>query len=500
MEEALQLYVPESDFKPQLEREIRSRIIKDRAVELCIQYPQAFVLLPVESQSPDKGSWGKYPFDEAMEFWINSSHPEALNFFKRILTEEKEAMMSQELTKQEDVGIKKMLAANIKAIKTVLPKHMTPERMMRIAYTAISRSPGLARCTPISLLNAVIEASMLGLEVNSPLGQASMVPFWNSRTGKFEAQLIPEYKGKIELAYRSGLVRSFQAHPVFAEDKFHYQYGLDPTLVHVPSKKADRGNLIAAYAVVNYINGGVDFEVIEEGDAMAAKAKSASARQDEKNKTSLSVWNSEDEPAMWMKTAVHRLFKRVPKSPEYREIARAQELEARAEAGEPQDFDYLDGEIIPAGELGTQEGNKPEEEKKGDDGAGKPPEPGKAAEATPKPPQKEEEPPPPSAAPELRPGEAKQGRKEEKQREEGGAVAGAVPASPNPPPAERKTEASPQSSKGTNMQQVLALFKANPKLYYQAAQEVGADEVNTDAAALLVLKKSKEISERTKKK
>ncbi len=496
METSLELYSLESDLRPLVERQIRDRIIKEQAIELCLRYPQAFVLRPIDAGQPkEKGAWGKYPFDEAMNFWINASHPEGLAFYKKISAEEKEIIMSQELTRKEETGIKQMLAANIKAIKTVLPKHMTPERMMRIAYTAISRSPGLARCSPVSLLNAVIEASMLGLEVNSPLGQASMVPFWNSKTGRFEAQLIPEYKGKIELAYRSGMVKSFQAHPVFEKDKFRYEYGLTPDLVHVPSKEADRGKLVAAYAVVNYINGGFDFEVIEKAEAMAAKKKSASAKQDEKNKTNLSVWNSEDEPSMWMKTAVHRLFKRVPKSPEYMEISRAQELSAKAEAGEPQDFDYLDGEFTDAipvegkkigngKEADAGNGGKEGKMEEGETGApagtptqGESEQGVEGAEATPETPKKEEEPPPPVESP----GPPQKSKEEKK------------PEAPPPGPLFQKDSTSP-------MAQFKALEKANPNLVKQAIAEEQMSYPMSDPGALIVLRRAEQISKRPKGK
>lgn len=464
-EDALELYIPESDLKPHIEKEIRNRIIQEQGVQLCLKYPQAFALWPIEQSPEELGRWGKYPFDESFNLWINSSHPEALSFYKKIITEEKEAIMSQELTKKEEVGIKQMLAANMKAIKTVLPKHMTPERMMRIAFTAISRSPGLARCTPISLLNAVIEASMLGLEVNSPLEQAVMVPFWNGKTKQFEAQLIPEYKGKIELAYRSGMVRSFQAHPVFEADEFHYQYGLNPTLTHIPTKKGDRGKLVAAYAVANYHGGGFDFEVIEEADAMSAKSRSESAQKDEKNKTQYSAWNTGDEPSMWVKTAVHQLFKRVPKSPEYIQLARAQELSAKAEAGVLQDFDWLDAE--PVGSSGSlTDGLDP------------------TGQGTPT---------------------ASETKIEEKQREEGDPAAKVGNSEASSPSSEgrstgiTKPDASPQTS---YVAQAKALFKSSPKVFYQACQESQIETkaaVEVEIAALAVMKKANQISTRSKK-
>lgn len=336
---------------------------KRRIIDQCERFPQAFKLL--ERGVPTTTGWASYQLDSECDYHVKLDHPEALAFLKRSFDDEKEATMSQALTKKEDEQIQQLIKSSLQALRSVLPKHVTPERMARIAYSAITRSPQLARCNPVSLFNAVIEASVLGLEVNTPLGQASLVPFWNSRTKQFEAQLIPEYKGKIELAYRSGMVKSFQAHAVYEKDTFHYNYGLNPDLIHRPSKEADRGKLVAAYAVVNYLNGGVDFEVIEEADAMKAKAKSASAKQDDKNKTKLSVWNSDDEAAMWVKTAVHRLFKRVPKSPEYQQVARAQELAEQADQGEAQRFDWLDAEYsekIPA-ELTPPAQEKPEPEK-----------------------------------------------------------------------------------------------------------------------------------------
>ena len=67
-----------------------------------------------------------------------------------------------------------MLAKYKPAIASVLPRHLTPERMLRIAHTSINKVPKLKSCTPISLLNAVIEISILGLEVGRT---AHIIPF-----------------------------------------------------------------------------------------------------------------------------------------------------------------------------------------------------------------------------------------------------------------------------------------------------------------------------------
>ncbi len=71
--------------------------------------PQAFKLLPrgmepvpqgmepvpqgmAQDNGPVDGTWGKYPFDETMNLWVNSSHPEALTWYSQIMNREKKAM------------------------------------------------------------------------------------------------------------------------------------------------------------------------------------------------------------------------------------------------------------------------------------------------------------------------------------------------------------------------------------------------------------------------
>ncbi len=226
-----------------------------------------------------------------------------------------------ELQKQNRTIID-LLSANRQAIESVLPKHLTPERMMRIAYVAISKNPKLGQCKPISLANAIIEASMMGLEIGGPLAYAHLLPF------KGEATLIIGYQGYIDLAHRSGKIETFMFQPVYENDEFSYCYGLNPDLIHIPAE-TNRGELKYAYAVVKYINGGFDFEVVTKSIAMKAKAKSPA-----KNSKS-SPWNQKDlEYTMWCKTAVRKLSKRLPKSPEDRgNLQRAAVIEERVEAG-----------------------------------------------------------------------------------------------------------------------------------------------------------------------
>lgn len=151
-------------------------------------------------------------------------------------------------------------------IKKALPAVITPERFTRMVLSAISVNPKLAECTPQSFLGAVMTAAQLGVEPNTALGQAYLVPFRNH--GTLECQFQLGYKGLIDLAYRSGEVSIIQAHVVYANDEFTYELGLDPQLKHVPAQ-SDRGEAIAYYAMFKTKDGGYGFEVMSLSDVQA---------------------------------------------------------------------------------------------------------------------------------------------------------------------------------------------------------------------------------------
>ncbi|NLL64009.1 MAG: recombinase RecT, partial [Ruminococcaceae bacterium] len=148
-------------------------------------------------------------------------------------------------------------------IKKALPSVITPERFTRITLSALSTNPKLADTTPMSFLGAMMTAAQLGLEVNTPLGQAYLIPFKNK--GVLECQFQLGYKGLIDLAYRSGEVSIIQAHTVYENDDFVYELGLNPKLEHVPATE-NRGDPIFFYAVFKTKSEGYGFEVMSVDD------------------------------------------------------------------------------------------------------------------------------------------------------------------------------------------------------------------------------------------
>ena len=159
-------------------------------------------------------------------------------------------------TKKQPQSIKDYIQVMTPEISKALPKVMTPERFTRIALSAVSNTPKLAECTPQSFLGAMMNAAQLGLEPNTPLGQAYLITY--GKTCQFQIG----YKGLLDLAHRANT--NVEAHEVYENDEFTYSYGLKPTLEHIPAMK-NRGKVVAYYAIWRNENN-YGFEVMSKED------------------------------------------------------------------------------------------------------------------------------------------------------------------------------------------------------------------------------------------
>lgn len=219
---------------------------------------------------------------------------------------------------------KKTMQAYIKAmepaIKKALPSVITPERFTRMVLSALSSTPKLAECSPQSFLAAMMTAAQLGVEPNTALGQAYLLPYRNH--GQMECQFQLGYKGLIDLAYRSGEVSVIQAHTVYENDVFEYELGMDPKLRHVPAK-ADRGEAVAYYAMFKTKDGGYGFEVMSVDDVQRH-----AQRYSKSYGSGTSPWRSNfDEMAK--KTVLKRALKYAPlKSDFVRGVAQDETIKA----------------------------------------------------------------------------------------------------------------------------------------------------------------------------
>lgn len=210
------------------------------------------------------------------------------------------------------MSMKDWIKRSEKAVAKALPSTITPERFTRMATTAVTMNPDLGECTPASFIGAMLQAAALGLEPNTPLGQAYLIPYnrKDKKTGRWykEAQFQIGYRGLIELAHRSGDFQSIEAHIVYENDEFEYELGLEPKLKHKPAMK-NRGEMVWVYAVYKLRSGGYGFEVMSKEDVEKHRDKYSQAK-------SFSPWVTNFE-AMAKKTVIKQALKYAPLKSEF---------------------------------------------------------------------------------------------------------------------------------------------------------------------------------------
>jgi len=232
-------------------------------------------------------------------------------------------------------------------IAMALPRHLTPERMIRVALTAVSRSERLQQCSPATIAGCVVQASILGLEPDGVLGEAYLVPFWNKDApngkggkGAYECQLIPGYQGLLKLVRNTGELKTIDVQEVCENDEFDFAKGTDP-FIHHKQSLGDRGKITIYWAGATLNSGGQQFEVMT--------VEQIEQHRDRYSKSAATgPWKTSPE-WMFKKTVLRKLIKLLPKSAQ---AQAAVSLDERAEVGVPQQFTVdVPIELHPAGEL-----------------------------------------------------------------------------------------------------------------------------------------------------
>lgn len=248
--------------------------------------------------------------------------------------------MTQLATQQGSKSIMDLITARRSSLEAVANKHLTTEKLIKFVGVAVSKSPKLRECTPMSVLECVMTAAQLGLDPSGVLGSAYLVPF------KQQCTLIIGYRGLIDLCRRSGDVVSVQARLVYRADEFECQLGSDePRITHKPNLQADREDkdIIGAYAVA-LLTGGVrqfDWMSRKEIEKIRSRSRASGA----------GPWVT-DFGEMCKKTVIRRLVKSLPLTTET-----AHEIETITKVDPTMAVIDFDGQSEPADDPPAQ-GNK----------------------------------------------------------------------------------------------------------------------------------------------
>lgn len=227
-------------------------------------------------------------------------------------------------------SVRRDLDAMEERLSEVLPSQVDAGRFLRVAFQAITSNPTLMQCTRASLLTSISTAAQLGLEPSGLLGSAYLVPY--RVNGRMVAQLIPGYRGLIDLARRSGEIDAIWANVVRFRDDFTLEQGGEPNVIHRPyipdpreaPEDRDPGPYVGAYMVAVLQGGTKQVEWMSYDDIEAIRRRSKAAT----NGPWVSDWSE-----MARKTVVRRGSKYLPMTTDFRTALELDEaIERRADA------------------------------------------------------------------------------------------------------------------------------------------------------------------------
>ena len=210
----------------------------------------------------------------------------------------------QSVQKAEKNDIRSLIQSDAykKQFAMVLPKHMTADRMARVALTALLKTPKLTQCTPASLMQCLLDCSSYGLEPDGR--KAHLIPYGDKCT------LIIDYKGIAELVLRSGQVSFIHADVVCENDEFEENLG--QVVKHKINRREPRGEPYAVYTLVRMKDGTESFNVMGKHEVEEIRDRfSAGWKRDKVS----SPWATAPGEA-WKKTCFRRHSKWLPLSAE----------------------------------------------------------------------------------------------------------------------------------------------------------------------------------------
>jgi recombination protein RecT len=267
----------------------------------------------------------------------------------------KENKMTQEEVKKQIATVppqqtlQQLIEKSAKEFKKALPIHMRPERLVRIALTCIRQNSELTQCTPASFVGALLVSAQLGLEPMA--GRAYILPFFNNKTGRKDAQFIVGYKGLAELFYRHEKSVQINWGVVHKNDEFDYEYGTQAKLRHKPAMN-DKGETIGYYVIAEVQGGAMPFMYMSKEDCIE-HGKKHSKTYDQKTQQfySSSPWAREPD-AMCLKTVLIQLAKLLPLSIELQRAISADETSREYREGIDDALDipaasWSNGEVGP---------------------------------------------------------------------------------------------------------------------------------------------------------
>ena len=219
-----------------------------------------------------------------------------------------------------------------------LPKHLTADRMARLALSEFSKNDKLQACDPKSIAASIMAAGTMGLEIAVD-GQGFLVPY--GRTCTF----VPGWKGLVDLVNRSGNATVYTG-VIFADQKYRFTDGSRRELEVLNETDLEAPDDITHAYAVGWVKG-ASIPVIE-----LWRVSKVAKHRDKYNKQGTKHYSYRDWEMYARKVVLLQVLKYMPKSIE---LQRALAANDAAEAGMPY---TIEGDFISVDTSGATDGEQ----------------------------------------------------------------------------------------------------------------------------------------------
>lgn len=189
-----------------------------------------------------------------------------------------------------------------------LPGHITAEKFVRTAQTAISMTRNIDKVNNTqALMGEICKAAADGLILDGR--EAALVIDY-----KGNPQYRPMMRGLLKLAHNSGELKGTVVEVARKGDVFrHRPTSLDEPIVHEINHEAERGDVFVVYAFAELRSGGIVHEVMSVPDINRIRDRSDAWRAFKEGKIKSTPWSTDWEE-MARKTVFRRISKYLPSS------------------------------------------------------------------------------------------------------------------------------------------------------------------------------------------
>ena len=189
------------------------------------------------------------------------------------------------------------LTDKLVSVESALPKDFNRERFVQNCLAVMNETPQLAKINPSQTIQGLLKGAYLGLDFLNR--ECYLIPYGNS------VQFQTDYKGEVKFTKKYSIrkIKDIYAKVVRQGDEFVEEI-IDgkPSIDFKPLPFND-GDIIGAFAIVLYQDGGMAYEVMSVKDINAVRNNYSKANQSK-------AWkNSFDE--MCKKTVLRRLCKHI---------------------------------------------------------------------------------------------------------------------------------------------------------------------------------------------